>query len=211
VEYLRIKNWEKFQQYRDREPKWIKLHRALLRNYEFNKLPDTTKAHLILLWLLAAELHNQIPLDKDWIKSEIKAKSKIDFDALVSAGFISIYKQEGESVQNCTELYIEKRREEKRRGEGEPPKKRFLNYTLLTEEEHQKLINQLGEKLTTEYIEKVDSYVGSTGRRYKSHYMTILSWWQKDGKPGSSKVKPPDREAQRRRAEILAESKGRDD
>ena len=31
-----------------------------------------------------------------------------------------------------------------------------------------------------EYIDRVDNYVGSTGKKYKSHYHTILSWHRKD-------------------------------
>ena len=40
MEYLRIRNWENFQQYKDRDPKWIKLHRTLLEDYDFCKLSD---------------------------------------------------------------------------------------------------------------------------------------------------------------------------
>lgn len=51
----RVKNWEKFQHYKDRTPPWIRLHRGLLDDYEFHSLPDASKALAPCLWLLASE------------------------------------------------------------------------------------------------------------------------------------------------------------
>lgn len=62
----------------------------------------------------------------------------------------------------------------------------------LTAEEHAKLVARLGEGATAEYIERLDSYIASKGKRYKSHYHTILSWQrrdEKDGKPAKPKTK----------------------
>lgn len=52
---LRPKNWATFQHYKDRSPPWIKLHRAMLDDYDFSCLPLASKALAPLLWLLAAE------------------------------------------------------------------------------------------------------------------------------------------------------------
>lgn len=49
------KNWATFQHYKDRAPAWIKLHKALLDDYEFACLPIASKALAPLLWLLASE------------------------------------------------------------------------------------------------------------------------------------------------------------
>lgn len=62
-----------------------------------------------------------------------------------------------------------------------PPKKNlFLEFVYLTEEEHQKLIERLGDKDTRAYIERLNNYLGSKGKKYKSHYHTILNWSNKD-------------------------------
>lgn len=47
---------------------------------------------------------------------------------------------------------------------------------LLTDDEYKKLeeINALSQ------IEKLSSYIASTGKRYKSHYATILNWDRRD-------------------------------
>lgn len=47
---------------------------------------------------------------------------------------------------------------------------------LLTSAEHGKLLGKLGERKTAEYIGRLENYIGSKGRKYKSHYHTILSW-----------------------------------
>jgi hypothetical protein len=49
------KNWASFQHYKDRSPAWIKLHRGLLDDYEFARLPVESRALAPMLWLLAAE------------------------------------------------------------------------------------------------------------------------------------------------------------
>ena len=41
---VHVKNFEKFQHYRDRAPIWIKLYGYLLEDYEFNLLPDVAAA-----------------------------------------------------------------------------------------------------------------------------------------------------------------------
>ena len=52
---LTPKNWKSFQHYKDRSPSWIKLHKALLDDYEFSCLPIASKALAPMLWLLASE------------------------------------------------------------------------------------------------------------------------------------------------------------
>jgi hypothetical protein len=52
---LQPKNWSTFQHYKDRCPPWIKLHRDLLNNRDFMRLPIASKALAPMLWLLASE------------------------------------------------------------------------------------------------------------------------------------------------------------
>lgn len=59
---------------------------------------------------------------------------------------------------------------------------------LLTTEEHDKLVAKFGSSVTADFIERVSRYVESKGRKYRSHYATILEWAEKDGvdKKGSN-------------------------
>src|SRR5690606_23190837 len=49
------KDWSDFQHYRDRRPAWIKLHKHLLDDFEFQRLPVASRALAPMLWLLASE------------------------------------------------------------------------------------------------------------------------------------------------------------
>ena len=49
------KNWVNFQHYKHRSPPWIKLHKNLLDDMAFQRLPLASKALAPMLWLLASE------------------------------------------------------------------------------------------------------------------------------------------------------------
>jgi hypothetical protein len=86
--YFRIRNFERFQHYKDRNPPWIRLYGALWRDRAFFRLPDAVKAHLIGLFALAARLDNRIPDDPEWLAHELCASEPIDLAALVASGFL---------------------------------------------------------------------------------------------------------------------------
>jgi hypothetical protein len=52
---VKIKDWKKFQHFKDRRPPWIKLYRDLLDDDEWFLLPPVSAKTLVLLWLLASE------------------------------------------------------------------------------------------------------------------------------------------------------------
>lgn len=60
-----------------------------------------------------------------------------------------------------------------------PGKQPYGEFVRLTEEEHGKLVERFGTEGTTDRIARLDAYVGSTGKPYKSHYHTIISWEQR--------------------------------
>lgn len=47
--------WESFQHYKDRAPPWIKLHKSLLDDRQYQRLPVASRALAPMLWLLASE------------------------------------------------------------------------------------------------------------------------------------------------------------
>ena len=59
-------------------------------------------------------------------------------------------------------------------------KERLGEHVRLTPTEYQRLLTDYGERVTAEYVARLDDYVGSKGKRYKSHYHTIRSWLRKD-------------------------------
>jgi hypothetical protein len=83
-----IKNFDRLQHYKDRSPPWIKLYNGLLDDYDFGRLPDATKAHLIAIGLLASRHNNKLPLDADWLGKRINATQAVDLDGLIKSGFV---------------------------------------------------------------------------------------------------------------------------
>jgi hypothetical protein len=88
VQYLIVKNWRDHQHYKKRSPPWIKLHRAIIEDYAFATLKDKTKAHLMLIWVLASGCEGRIPNDAKFIASKISATEPVDLDAIIEAGFL---------------------------------------------------------------------------------------------------------------------------
>ena len=50
------------------------------------------------------------------------------------------------------------------------------NHVLLTDNEKEKLLNELDEYKFNLVIEKLDEYIEETGKKYKNHYLTIKRW-----------------------------------
>lgn len=89
--YLAVKNFERFQHYKNKggAPAWIKLHKSLLHDYEFQSLSDKAKAHLILIWLLVSQRNDRrIPNNARWIAQQIGANERIDLENLVASGWL---------------------------------------------------------------------------------------------------------------------------
>lgn len=68
---------------------------------------------------------------------------------------------------------------------------RYSDFVLMLPEEREKLVAEHGEKNTNILIEILNNYKGSSGKKYKSDYLTILNWVidkaKKDGKYEGSK------------------------
>ncbi len=67
-------------------------------------------------------------------------------------------------------------------------KKQYLEFVYLTDKEHESLLEKYGDR-AKDYIERLNNYIGSKGKKYKSHYHTILTWASKDKPEPQSKIK----------------------
>ena len=106
------KNWATFQHYKDRSPAWIKLHRGLLDDFAFSRLPVASRALAPLLWLLASEYEEgKITASLD----ELAFRLRISVDELllglrplIGSGFFNASEPLADCYQNAIP---EKRRE----------------------------------------------------------------------------------------------------
>ena len=87
---------------------------------------------------------------------------------------------------NLTKLNLTKPREKKSEASSLTPvkkeeKKKYGEFknVLLTDEEYVKLTLKFKDSLSS-LIERLSSYVASKGRRYSSHYATLLTWSRRE-------------------------------
>lgn len=89
-----VKNWAKFQHYKDRSPPWIKLHRELLDDFNFARLPIASKALAPLIWMLAAESNDgTVNIDPEWLAFRLRwevADVVAGLTPLIEKGFLSV-------------------------------------------------------------------------------------------------------------------------
>lgn len=86
--YLRVRNWEKFQHYKDRRPPWIKFYVELLDD-EAHRLTDKQFGQLAKLFLLAARTDNAILNDPVIIAHQIGTTVKdLELDVLIQKKYL---------------------------------------------------------------------------------------------------------------------------
>lgn len=86
-----VKNWKDFQHYKDRSPPWLKLHRGLLDDYDYARLPLASKALAPLLWLLASESEDGVCIDTDYLAFRLRwseADVIAGLNPLIDNGFL---------------------------------------------------------------------------------------------------------------------------
>lgn len=114
-------------------------------------------------------------------------KQRLKYQAQVVQGNQGSAKNEDQVVQGndkggADSLHPQKTRQNtNKRQYGE-----FTN-VLLTDHEHHELQARLGDKGVQEYIERLSAYLASSGKRYKSHYATILNWLRRDKDNGKTR------------------------
>lgn len=134
---LRAKNWGEFQHYKDRSPTWIKLHRKLLDDRTFHRLPDASRALAPMIWLLASETPDGIVVDA---MAEIAFRLRMTekkvteaLEPLIAAGFFSWEQGDSDVVQSASTaiaLCETEASSEKRRVREEEEERAFAAFAL---------------------------------------------------------------------------------
>lgn len=119
----KVKNWSEFQHYRDRSPPWIKLHRKLLDDFDFSRLPLASKALAPLIWMLAAESNDgTVRVDFDYLAFRLhitEAEAEAGVIPLIERGFLEIASG---ALAPCKQSAIpEREAEAEREAETEKP------------------------------------------------------------------------------------------
>jgi hypothetical protein len=84
----KIKNWEKFQHYKDRNPPWIKLHCELMHSEDWVVLSDASKLLLIVCMMVGSKDQGNVPNNPAYIKRVGYLDKLPDFKPLLECGFL---------------------------------------------------------------------------------------------------------------------------
>lgn len=118
---IKPRKWDEFQHYKDRCPPWVKLHRGLLDDYDYSRLPIASKAIAPLLWLLASESKDgEIRLNKPAIAFRLHITEKeLDqgLTPLIDSGFFIL-------EQDASNMLAERKQDAIPETEGETETKR---------------------------------------------------------------------------------------
>jgi hypothetical protein len=108
--YFAIKNYERYQHYKDRNPPWIKLYRDFISDYELRQLSPEARLMYIGCLILASETLNRVPHDYDYLTQRLGFPITYDLiTTLFTSGFLLALSDSTE----CPPRREEENREEK--------------------------------------------------------------------------------------------------
>lgn len=185
-DYLEIVNWHEYQARTDKELPWLKLWGKLFLRSWWQEMEDDLKVFPIILLDTARRFNNKLPRNIDYYTRNYNIKASknrlVDCSKLLcSIDFLS------DDMSDCSpspspypskSLVLEKESEKKPFGESQAVR--------LSEEEFSKLVQRFGQAGAEARICRLENYILSKGKRYKSHYHTILNWASKDGEKSLS-------------------------
>jgi hypothetical protein len=90
-EWIVVRNWEKFQHYKNRWVPWIKFYPEILHDPTYSRLPESTRLLLAHIWLEYASARAQLPLDTRLLARRFNMRvTSAQVKSLVDAGFITL-------------------------------------------------------------------------------------------------------------------------
>ena len=101
---MQIRNWSKFQHYKDRNPPWIKLHYELLSSRDWVALDDASRVLAIACMLVASRNDGRIPTDSDYMQRVAYLNTKPNFKPLIACGFIEQTEDASNTLADASNL-----------------------------------------------------------------------------------------------------------
>jgi len=128
---LRIRNWRQFQQYNDRCPPWIKLHREILQSEDWVMWDDASRVLAVACMLLASRTEDgTLPANPAYIKRAAYLNTDPNLQPLINCGFLELDGDASivyEALASCT---TETEKRQSREETEKTPKQRFTPPTL---------------------------------------------------------------------------------
>lgn len=138
-----VKDFEKLQHYKNRNPQWVKLYYQILDDKDFISLQIESRHHLVMLFLVASRCGNVIPLDPKFLKKVMRLDDEPVLTELFKKGFLlALNKRDaGKRMANRRQNALseaEKKREEKESESELETNQNFEGFSLSFEENTRK-------------------------------------------------------------------------
>lgn len=133
--YYEVKNWSKYQHYKDRNPPWVKLHYEMLTSKDWVMLSDASKLLAVVCIMIASRHDGKVPADPEYVKRAAYLDKAPDFSKLVESGFLlsaSACKQMLADDTVCTQMHR-------------------TSVSVLTLKEEEEVLKYLNEKLGSKF------------------------------------------------------------
>lgn len=88
ITHFKVRNWERFQHYKNRNPPWIKLHYEILTSKDWVTLSDASRVLAVACMLLASRNNGIVPNDPEYIKRVAYLNTLPDFTELIDCKFL---------------------------------------------------------------------------------------------------------------------------
>lgn len=184
MKYLSVKNLERYQHYKDRNPPWVKLYRETLNDYKLRQVPVPARLFFLFCLLLASETENRIPYDLKYLSdrcgfpiTEVLVNSLITYEFLLA----ECLQDASTTLATCNMLYSDSVSvsslspngigESERKGRG----KRAINEDDKPTEKHFNLAKTLGIDLGPEWG-KFKNYCKAHDKRYADFEAAFRNW-----------------------------------
>jgi hypothetical protein len=184
----KIKDWSKFQHFKDRKPPWIKLYRDLLDDLEWHELDPLAAKALVAIWLIASENDGCLPDTKKLaFRLRLSEKQTISIVSQLSHWLIQdditmiSDRYQDDSLEKEIETEIEKETEREREAR---PRATRLNPNWQPSIEEQDFARQLGIDPHTEADRFRDYWTAQAGQRAtKANWTATWRNWCRNAKP----------------------------
>lgn len=109
---LRIKNYEKYQNHRAKDPRWVKLYRTILTDQAFIRLDPVSRYIYIGLVILASETGNSIVNDVPYLCHRLAIPAtQLNLKPLICSGLIVASLRTIQRQKSLSETETEKSRD----------------------------------------------------------------------------------------------------
>lgn len=177
TEYLYVRNWDKFQHYKDRCPPWIKLHYELLTSSDWVMLADDSKLLAVVCMMIASRNEGAVPAIPEYVQRVAYLDRKPNFKPLIDCGFLSKDASACKRMQADARPEKETEKRQRQRRERKTIKLSEVTAEHMTQwaKENQYPIAKLSSQ-----IESCRDWYAAKGKKVVDGKAAVRNWLKKD-------------------------------